>query len=334
MITKRIDSCLNDDILGDLLEFRAIAAGSSGLDMMDIQRDIDVGDSEIDDDLIAEDFAEIMLNNLNQILQTRLDRVGEENYPFNFSNNGSRFFFNSETSNSGYIYLFCLLLSHPVDDDVLTGIYRPKIRDRERKLFQACSTVAAAGLIAGNAVSFGFPRPDGSGFYSKLKQVYSLLADGKIRDTPIPGTPTNIKDYKIDVIAWLHRRDALVLERYFLAQVASGLDWPGKPLTNDTIEEFHDFFFSDKPKKDYERGIFIPFNPEYERNISLEDKLRIYEKMYGEFHYRFSIPRYYAKGYELSRQNKSLNIDGVSNQDAIINWVRSEIQRIEELVTE
>jgi hypothetical protein len=329
MITKRITSFLDDEILCDLIEFRAILSANIGLDMMDIQRDLDVEISENDDkDNDGNDDAEIAFIRIYESIQQRVERVGEENYPFGLTDDGSHFFLKSEITSSGYIYLFCLLLSHPKEDDVLTGSYTPSIGDNERKLFQSCATVAAAGLIAGNAVSFGFPRPDGSNFHNKLKEVYKLIKDGQIRESLIPGTPKNIKDFKIDLISWLHRQDAEVLERYFLAQVASGKDWTDKALSSDQLEQFHRLFFDIPPSMKPERGIFIPFIFEYERDISLEDKLKIFETIYGKFHYRFSIPRYYAYGCETAKGNKLFHIDGLADLAAIKSWVDMEIDKI------
>jgi hypothetical protein len=328
MITKRINKSLTDEAFGDLIEFEAISGGNMGFDMMNLQRNLDIEISEDDDDSINSDVAEIAFNHVNTILQTRIERVGEKNYPFGFSIKENRFFLKSDISDSGYIYLFCLFLSHPHEDDVLSGIYLPNISDSERRLFQSCSTVAAAGLITGNAISFGFPRIDKSGFYDKLKQVYGWIGDGKVRKNIIPGTPKNIKDFEIDIIAWLHRQDAQVLERYFLAQVASGLNWMEKTLSSDKVNEFHDLFFIDQPKNKPERGIFVPFVLEYESDISLEDKLRIFVKRYGGFQYRFSIPRHYANGCELSQQNGNFIIDGMSDFDDIKSWVFTEIIQI------
>jgi hypothetical protein len=330
MITKRITSFLDNEILCDLIEFRAMFFDGFGLDMMDIQRDLDVEISEDDttgDD--SSDDAEIAFTRIYALLQQRIERVGEENYPFSLTDDGSLFLLKPEITNSGYIYLFCLLLSHPKEDDVLSGNYVPNIGDNERKLFQSCSTVAAAGLIAGNAISFGFPRPDGSGFHDKLTEVYtSLIEDGQIKKTAIPGTPTHIKDFEIDVIAWKHRQDAKVLERYFLAQVASGKNWEEKTLSDNKLELFHRLFFDIAPSMKPDRGMFIPFIFEYERNISLEEKLKIFEAMYGKFHYRFSIPRYYAFGYEIAQKNNFFHIDGISDFFSIKLWVTSEINRI------
>ncbi|GHV89342.1 hypothetical protein AGMMS50267_17020 [Spirochaetia bacterium] len=334
MITKRIVENQNDEIIGDLLEFRALIAGPEGLDMMDIQRDIDIeiADTEETGVGIEEDVAENAFIHINQVLQTRSERVGEDNYPFSLSENGSRFTLKPELSNSGYIYLFCLLLSHPKEDEVLTGDYLPVISDSERRLFQSCSTVAAAGLIAGNAISFGFPRPDGSGFYDKLREVYRLIGDGEIRDNPIAGVSRDIKDYEIDIIAWLYRQDAAALERYFLAQVASGNNWAKKELSHDVIDRFHKFFFSIIPNKEYERGIFIPFLFDYEPRTSFDEQIKIYENIYGKFQYRFSIPRHFSKGFELSKSGELLNIDGVNDYEAIKLWVCNEIIKIQEMI--
>jgi hypothetical protein len=174
-------------------------AGSIGLDMMDIQRDLDVEISEDDDkDNDSSDDAEIAFSRIYVLLEQRIERVGEENYPFTLTDNGSRFFLKPELTNSAYIYLFCLLLSHPKEDDVLTGDYTPNIGDNERKLFQSCSTVAAAGFVDGNAISFGFPRPDGSGFYDKLTEVYtSLIEDGQIKKLQFQARQNILKTLKL-----------------------------------------------------------------------------------------------------------------------------------------
>jgi hypothetical protein len=130
------------------------------------------------------------------------------------------------------------------------------------------------------------------------------------------------------VIAWKHQQDARVLERYLLAQVASGKNWGEKALSSDQVEQFHNLFFDTAPSMRPERGMFIPFIFEYERDISLEDKLKIFEKIYGKFHYRFSIPRYYAYGCEIAEENKSFHIDGLADIIAIKSWVDIELNRI------
>ena len=67
-----------------------------------------------------------------------------------------------------------IICSDYFDDDSFFEIDN-KIRD----LFQACATWAAAGDVKGHAYSFGFPRPDHSGFLVKLKTIYRHFADGK-----------------------------------------------------------------------------------------------------------------------------------------------------------
>jgi len=334
MITKRISKNLSDNVFVDIMEFKALQSGTIGFDMMNIQRSLDVEFSETDfgyfndiDDIETEFIHKV------DLIQSRMERVGICNYPFDISDDGSRLHLKSDISDSGFIYLFCLLLSHPKEDDVLSGEYKPNITDIERRLFQSCSTVAASGLIKGNSVSFGFPRPDNTGFLEKLKEVYALIGGSKIRDEPIAATPKNIKDFEIDVIAWLRRPDVNVLERYFLAQVASGFNWDEKALTSETIDKFHYLFFSEYPQSKFEKGMFIPFAPEHKNQIVLDDYIRILEGQYGKFHYRFSIPRHYNEGIKLSQQNNKLIIDGISDFHKIKTWVSTEIKRIKSIST-
>ena len=334
MITKRISKNLSDNVFIDIMEFKALQSGTIGFDMMNIQRSLDVEFSETDfgyfndiDDIETEFIHKV------DLIQSRMERVGNCNYPFNISDNGSRLHLKSDISDSGFIYLFCLLLSHPKEDDVLSGEYKPNITDIERRLFQSCSTVAASGLIKGNSISFGFPRPDNSSFLEKLKEVYALIGGSIIREKPLLASHQSVKDFKIDIIAWLRRSDVNVLERYFFAQVASGFDWGDKALSSETITSFHYLFFSEYPQGNIEKGMFIPFAPEQKNQIVLDDYIRILEGQYGTFHYRFSIPRHYNEGIKLSQQNNKLNIDGISDFHKIKTWVSTEIKRIKSITT-
>lgn len=78
---------------------------------------------------------------------------------------------------------------HPGDEEVR----------RLRQYFQGFATAALAAEVQGNAWSFGFPRPHGSGFLDKLEEIWRKLRDGRVERQV--GAPERPKDDQIDVFA-------------------------------------------------------------------------------------------------------------------------------------
>ena len=107
---------------------------------------------------------------------------------------------------------------HPEDDEI------PRIRE----LFQYFATAALATEIQGRAWSFGFPRPDGSGFVDKLKEIWRVLADGRVE--PQVGAPKYVKDDQVDVFAARLHPDGLPGFLLAAAQVATGKNVGDKSL--------------------------------------------------------------------------------------------------------
>src|SRR5262249_13338311 len=130
-------------------------------------------------------------------------------------------------------------------------------------LFQAASTVAAGGWVAGPAMSFGFPRPDGEAFLKALHRIYELFGDGKPRQKPRAAAAKKIKDNDNDIIAWRRSIDNLPSTLYLIAQVASGADWVGKSVRDDR-EHFHKYWFENVPGSQPHDAMFTPFGLEPE----------------------------------------------------------------------
>ncbi len=155
------------------------------------------------------------------------------------------------------VYLFCLLASAIRENRLQPAALTTHATARIATLFQVCASLAAAGYIVGDAVSFGFPRPSGSNFLSALRDTYRQFGSGEIRQTVLAGWPTSAKDDGVDVIAWRHHPDRMPGKLYLLGQCASGRNWRDKSVV-DRIAQFHGWF-STPPATHYLPSMFIPF---------------------------------------------------------------------------
>ena len=75
-------------------------------------------------------------------------------------------------------YLFCLLAS-ALRDDCVHGARGAYLKRRMERLFQDVAVDAAAAIMNGNAVSFGWPRPAGTGFRPALADACRQLGLGE-----------------------------------------------------------------------------------------------------------------------------------------------------------
>ncbi len=307
--------------LGDWLELAVLKGPGATLSLADLKRQYGIMLEEDDDqaDILSEQF----LQRVNDVILDRIDRVGADCYPFVYSQDGNSLQLKDDLSDSECVYLFCLLLSHTKRGEVLDGSYVPTIDDATRRYFQACSTVAAAGFVQGSAIWFGFPRPDGSAFLKKLKEVFALIEDGLPVEQPRPGTSPAPKDGEIDIIAWKFRDDVRVPEIYFLAQVASGNNWDQKTIKGQPVDTFHHNWFQQCPATVCSPGLFMPMLFSLLTGATFEQQVRIYSEKFGHFFYRFSIPNYYRKGIEMAANDENV-VDGVQHAVDIRAWVERE----------
>ena len=156
-------------------------------------------------------------------------------------------------------YLFCLLAS-ALRDNCVHGARGAHLKGRMERLFQDVAVDAAAAIMNGNAVSFGWPRPEGTGFRPALADACQQLGLGEpLQDSPAWSRGQE-KDAGIDVIAWREFRDRRPGKLVLLGQVASGRNWPSKSVKNDTDRFFA--WFSKSPTEHFIPSIFIPF-PQY-----------------------------------------------------------------------
>ena len=158
-------------------------------------------------------------------------------------------------------YLFCLLTS-AFRDNRIRGSARAPLERLMEKHFQAVATSAAAGIMNGEVISFGWPRPEGNGFRPALADASQRLGLGEPLNEVPAWSKGQEKDAGIDVIAWRDFRDGRPGKLVMLGQVASGHNWTGKAVTNDTVRFFS--WFSKQPTKHFIPSIFIPFPQHHE----------------------------------------------------------------------
>jgi len=181
-------------------------------------------------------------------------------YPFVLDSRGTTLRVSGqEFSDAQIVYTFCLLVSEYRRAQLLPQFVFRAHTAAVEDLFQVCSTVAAAGLVGGAAVSFGFPRPDGSGFLSALERTYvQRMREGETERVARPGVSSQTKDGGIDVIAWRQFPDALPGKLYLLGQCASGAQYPEKGVRS-YLDSFHGDWFTCQPGSKAIEAVFVPF---------------------------------------------------------------------------
>jgi hypothetical protein len=319
--------------VADWLELMAISSPSrrvgfstlvSASALAEDEQEEDIGDGDtLEDQLVLSVQAEI---------ERRQDNIGED-YPFRIDDNGRAMQFVAPMSEAGFVYLFCLFLSHAADRTIMPKALAPKLTNEIRDLFQACATVAAGGFVQGPSISFGFPRPDGTSFLRALHRVYEIFGDGKPRKKPRAAAARNIKDNGIDIIAWKRSIDNLPGTLYLIGQVASGMDWKDKSVT-PYRNHFHDYWFEHKPASQPHDAMFMPFELEPDDpddgtpyDEVLTDYMQSKAHQFGSLFYRDRIAKHVAEGLELIAEGES-GIERRSDLAKVVRWVKSYTKRL------
>ena len=251
-----------------LVRRRHIAARSDVLRLYDfledegheIERD-DVTGEELESEILAEDREKCANDVLNEVEYR--SSVLRQDYPFVLQEAGQQWNIRpavpsqeNKVEAARICYLFCLLIS-AIRDERLSGDTVAALRRSMPNHFQAVATDAAAGILNGEAVSFGFPRPTGEGFRPALSSASQQMGLGAVLDALPLWSNGQEKDAGIDVIAWQNFRDGRPSKLVMLGQVASGQNWAEKSVKNDTYRFFD--WFSQRPTEHYIPSIFIPF---------------------------------------------------------------------------
>lgn len=269
--------------------------------------------------------ADAFLDAITDELAERYHALGDC-YPFEIASSGLRITLHDKVSPGQSIYLFCLLLTNCREGDVLDGTWVPAIDHQVRDLFQACSTVAAAGEVNGCAISFGWPRPkENPPFLKKLHDVYTIFGEGKPVMFPRPGAAIMVKDEEIDVIAWRPTIDRAAGTYYLLGQVASGDNWQCKSIKGGSIDYFHRTWFEPCPASTATASIFIPHAVPPGDGGTRRDKMDLLTEKFGTILYRLRIPSLAMRGLTIATENTDWLIERVGDIGTIEAWVTDQI---------
>jgi hypothetical protein len=277
------------DVQADWLELAAFlsVSGRSRLDDLVGQQDLEWNQELPDFSETDEILADIVANVVAEVERRAHDLEGA--YPFSMTEDGSSLVLTQEWSLGNAVYLFCLIIAHAVRSELVSRELAPDDASLRvaRDVFQVCATLAAAGHCNGPSYSIGWPRPDKTGFLEKLKQVWEHFGDGTPREVPLPGTPDQIKDEGIDVIAWWPERDEQPGQGFLVGQVASGHDWKGKSI-RPHLERFLNEWFCVQPVSLAHPTVFIPFTVH-------QDQMRRTSSMHGYVVHRGRLARFAAR---------------------------------------
>jgi hypothetical protein len=251
-------------------------------------------------------------------------------YPFVIAASGLKLELKRDLDFAQHIYLFCLLLTHSRAGEILDGSWLPPIDNKVRDLFQACSTVAAAGEVRGCAISFGWPRPHKNpSFLKKLQEVYALMGEGKPVKKPKRGASPMVKDEEIDIIAWRPRLDGAAGKTYLLGQVASGENWEPKSIKGGPIDFFHVTWFTTPPVSAATPSIFIPHAVPPVGEGTRRDRIGLITARYGSVIDRLRLPLLARDGEALARlKQDGWMIERVENISQITAWVKTQMKAI------
>lgn len=302
--------------LADWVEFKALCNEFSACRLKEIIR---ISDEEQEEE--NKDFAEQDSSN-EQLLEALLGVLAErqsllkESYPFTLD--ADEIIVTPAPTQGGYAYLYCLFFSHIGRTDVINN--SPPSSNKDRDLMQVCSTFAIAGFINGNAISFGFPRPDHSNFLTALRRAYGLIGEGVVRDKLLPGASRHEKDGEMDVIAWSASTDGTPGVQYWLGQVATGLtNWDNKSVKG-AIDPFHDIWFSVKPPSTPNPAMFIPFCLD-QGGHNLSDVVKTNMYKFGKIFFRYNIPNLVDVSFSLLAENPDLHIERQEDFQYVIDYV-------------
>lgn len=297
---------MTSDVAADFLELSAFFSNGATA----LTSDLTSGPSIATAEESGEE--ELVFSTVNRI-ETRRRVLGSA-YPFNLDGDGDILTCTLDERSVGQAaYILSLVLSNlrSVSPILNRSELHPAEKDvrKMREYFQYFATAALAAEIQGDAWSFGFPRPDGSPFLDKLKQIWRKLGDGHVdRQT---GTPLKPKDGGIDVFAARLPTDQLPGFLIAAAQVATGGDMRKKSLKG-RLGAFKSRWFSTQPVTEFIAYMIVPFATDDNQFV---DDVRTL----GNMLHRLRVPRRAAEAERLVEAGTT--IEGYDRLPEAVQWV-------------
>lgn len=305
------------DVAADYLELKAVLSedkfslSQDIVDAMELSSDFDFEDVTTE----IEERERVVTDTVGR-MQSRKD-ILQTSYPFNLDAHGETISFAPEQLNVAHTaYLVSLLLSNLRAVSQLLNDYDKYPSESDvralREYFQYIATAAIAGEIGGRAWSFGFPRPDHSGFLEKLTEIWSILKDGRIE--PDESAPTSPKDDGVDVFGCQEPKDGLPGFLLVAAQVATGKNWQEKSILYQINDRFTSRWFGRQPATKMIAYHVIPFaRPD---NTFRDDVLTV-----GNLLHRLRVPNRVLKAEKLVQDN--VEIEGFNKLEEASGWVKN-----------
>lgn len=314
--------------LVDWIEFKALSNEFKIYRLSDLRSLSEEIDDVVDDDIAYQDnIDEAKLQEVFSEIELRQTSLADA-YPFILNERTHELIAQEATNRTvgGWVYLYCLIISHAKSDEVLKESIGLTPQDKRRDHLQVAATFAA-GAEFGNAVSFGFPRPEHKAILAAIKHVFTqYINEGICADKPKDGYLTDSKDAGIDVIAWKDSLDKLPGKLTMYGQVASGYNWQDKSIIND-VEIFHNTFFYDRPGSHWIPAMFIPFCLTRDKAKIKTNRMNALTQQFGIIYYRYRLPRLAQIGYErgVCTENEC-HIERISESECFKTFVESFMQ--------
>ena len=309
------------DLAADYLELKAVFSRDGQSFSEDIVSALELAAEDNYPDVTAEiEFREAIATGAMDRMASR-KRVLSTSYPFQFDDQGNLISFAVKEMDLGQTaYLVSLILSNlraltPILGDSATHPSDQEVREL-RQYFQYFATAAVAGEIGGSAWSFGFPRPDGTGFMEKLAEIWTVLKDGTVKADPT--APAAPKDDQVDVFAWREQKDGLPGFLLVAAQVATGKDWKAKSIKSHVARVFATRWFERPPVTEMVAYHVIPF-------ARPDEKFRDDVLVVGNVLHRLRVPRRVTETASLAR--KGVKIEALDELQAATEWVKFYVEK-------
>lgn len=306
---------INVDLAADYLELTAFFASDATARASDLANAASVGPEEVPGDLHdeMEHGEEEIVASAVSCVKRRQNVLGLA-YPFELDREGSTLTCVFDEESLGHSsYILSLVLSHLRAVSPVLGETRlhPNENDARqlREYFQYVATAALAAEVQGQAWSFGFPRPDESGFLPKLEEVWQELRDGHVQAQP--GAPERPKDDQVDVFAARTHGDKLPGFLLAAAQVATGANAWTKSLRGH-LDAFKDRWFRTRPKTDFIPYMIVPFAID---DVKFGDRVRTM----GNVLHRLRVPRRVTEAEQLARAG--VPIEAYDRLPEVASWV-------------
>ena len=310
MTDRRIDV----DAAADYLELTAFFAADDAARTSDLANAVSLASEE--------DLAEVqdeMERGEEETVSSAVYRIRERllaleaAYPFRLNREGSVLTCVFAEESFGHsTYILSLLLSHlrAVSPILAESDLHPSADEvpRMREYFQYAATAALAAEVQGQAWSFGFPRPDESGFLPKLEEVWQDLRDGRVEAQP--GAPAQPKDDQIDVFAARTQGDRLPGFLLAVAQVATGKNAWTKSLKGH-LDAFKQRWFRLQPATGFIPYMIVPF-------AIADDKFLDHVRTMGNVLHRLRLPRRVTEAENLTRAGVS--IEAYDRLPEVASW--------------